>query len=51
LLAIDGSDVLNAEALRIAKQMLSNVTDENLRRAFSSTVGSRWLVSTDSPHI
>jgi hypothetical protein len=49
LLAIDGRDVVNAEALRIAKEMLAKVTDENLRRAFSSTVGSRWLTGSGGP--
>ena len=46
LLAIDGRDVVNTEALRIAKEMLARVTDESLRRAFSSAVGTRWLAGS-----
>jgi hypothetical protein len=40
---------VNAEALRIAKEMLARVTDEHLRRAFVSTVGSRWLAGSGVP--
>jgi tetratricopeptide (TPR) repeat protein len=51
LLAIEGRDAVNAEALRIAKEILAKVTDENLRRAFSSTVGSRWLAGSGAPPV